>query len=126
MKLTWLLLAVSRSLAGRPRPPGWRLACGYVTGELALIIGGGQAGASRPPRDSRAASCHGDKVATSGQRAGICRCSAASTPSAPAAGPPIEERFESAKDGNQRDHGKSDIGSGWNGLNSQHDRGGSR
>ena len=81
------LLAPLRPPAGRPGQPGCRPACGYVTGELALIAPGGQAGESRPPRDSRAASCHGDNEATTGHRPGICRCSAASTPSAPAAGP---------------------------------------
>ena len=35
--------------AGRRGQPGWRPACGYVTGELASIAPGGQAGESRPP-----------------------------------------------------------------------------
>jgi hypothetical protein len=47
-------------------------ASGYVTGELVLIIPGGQHGASSPHRDSRAASSPGDKAATSGHRPGIC------------------------------------------------------
>jgi hypothetical protein len=47
-------------------------ASGYVTGELVLIIPGGQHGASSPHRDSRAASCPGDNPATTGHRPGIC------------------------------------------------------
>jgi hypothetical protein len=47
-------------------------ASGYVTGELVLIIPGGQDGASSPHRDSRAASCPGDNPATTGHRPGIC------------------------------------------------------
>ena len=60
---------------------------GTPTNPHPLIVPGGQAGASRPDRDKRAASCHGDKAASRGHRAGICRCSSASTSSALASGP---------------------------------------
>ena len=60
---------------------------GTPTNPHPLIVPVGQAGASRPDRDKRAAGCHGDKAATRGHRACICRCSSASTPSALASGP---------------------------------------